>query len=140
MRHARLLELRREVSGEHTANESPESVADDDRADPAVGFAQRNQAPDAEAYSRMAGGSSARASRRPAPCSSWASSSSSSSAHWWRRKARRPSRVGPCASSQEGLAVAKGMALRARAAVLLLAVGRRRRAVASLRSGKRFGS
>ena len=34
-----LLELRRKVFGEHTTNKSPESVTDDECANPAVGLA-----------------------------------------------------------------------------------------------------
>ena len=95
MRHAGLLELRREVFGEHTANKSPASVTDDERADPAVGFAQRNQ-PVAEAFEDGRGKLSPL--HRQAGCGGLRR----------RRKARRPSRVGPCASSRGGAHAAVG--------------------------------
>ena len=66
--------------GEHTANKSPASVTDDERADPAVGFAQRNQ-PVTEAFEDGRGKLSPL--HRQAGCGGLR----------WRRKARRPSQA-----------------------------------------------
>ena len=48
--HAGLLKLRREVFGEHACDQPPEDVIDNERMDPTVRFAKRDQASDPETF------------------------------------------------------------------------------------------
>ena len=71
-------------------------------ANPAVGLAQRNQAADLA---------------QTGPVQHIVKKDVGVLMAWWRRRARQQSRVGQCASSRGGLAVAMGMTLRACAGV-----------------------